>query len=113
MQKQFRLKKNWDFQKVIDNKKYVANKYLIIYFLESNEFKIGITIPKKFENSVGRNYNKQQIKAILNQMDILGYKYHFVFIARKEFCRISFKEKEEAVAQLFEKFRIYAKKRII
>ncbi|WAM11091.1 ribonuclease P protein component [Mycoplasmopsis cynos] len=96
MQKQFRLKKNWDFQKVIDNKKYVANKYLIIYFLESNEFKIGITIPKKFENSVGRNYNKQlNKKAILNQMDILGYKYHFVFIFRKEFCQLHLKRKKK------------------
>ncbi|WAM07366.1 ribonuclease P protein component [Mycoplasmopsis cynos] len=95
MQKQFRLKKNWDFQKVIDNKKYVANKYLIIYFLESNEFKIGITIPKKFENSVGRNYNKQQIKAILNQMDILGYKYHFVFILAKSFVELHLKRKKK------------------
>ncbi|UWV82277.1 ribonuclease P protein component [Mycoplasmopsis cynos] len=95
MQKQFRLKKNWDFQKVIDNKKYVANKYLIIYFLESNEFKIGITIPKKFENSVGRNYNKQQIKAILNQMDILGYKYHFVFIAQRVLSKLHLKRKKK------------------
>ncbi|TDV24483.1 ribonuclease P protein component [Mycoplasmopsis mustelae] len=105
MKKKYRLKKNWDFQKIINNNKSLQNKYLVVYYQKSNSFHIGITVPKKFENSVGRNFNKRQLKAIIHQINLYDLNYDFVIIARKEFCNSDFATKKTAIAKLFEKFR--------
>ncbi|SYV97948.1 ribonuclease P protein component [Mycoplasmopsis edwardii] len=110
MQKQFRLRKNWDFQSIIDKKQSIANKFLVVYFVKSDSFKAGITIPKKFENAVGRNYNKRQLKAIIRELNINEFNYNFVLIARKEFCNSEYSVKKQGIKELFEKFRNYAKK---
>ncbi|WP_027121540.1 ribonuclease P protein component [Mycoplasma leonicaptivi] len=110
MKKIYRLQKKWDFQKIIDSKNYLANKHLILYFKKSQEFKIGITVPKKFENAVGRNRNKRQLKAILHEYGVYDLKYHFVLIVRKDFCESDFLTKKINTHSLFNKFRNYEKK---
>ncbi|WP_322902540.1 ribonuclease P protein component [Mycoplasmopsis felis] len=104
MKKEYRLKKNWDFQNVIKQNNFLQNKYLVIYFVKSEKLRIGITVPKKFENSVGRNFNKRQLKAIIREINIFDLSYDFVLIIRKEFCNTSFKIKKEGIKKLFEKF---------
>ena len=43
MKKENILKKNLEFQKIINKKKQTINKYLIIYYVKSDHFEIGIT----------------------------------------------------------------------
>ncbi|MGZ9756814.1 ribonuclease P protein component [Mycoplasma sp. 4423] len=105
MKKQYRLRKNWDFQRIINNNKYVSNKYLVIYYAESSSFHAGITVPKKFENAVGRNYNKRQLKAIIHEIKIYDLNYDFVLIVRKDFIANDYATKKQSIAKLFEKFR--------
>lgn len=109
MKKKFRLSKNWDFEKIINAKKYISNDTLIIYYQKSTECKIGITIPKKFEGSVGRNFYKRQLKSILRELKVFNLKYHIIIIARKKFCEISYNDKKLATQILFKKLRNYEK----
>ncbi|RIV16285.1 ribonuclease P protein component [Mycoplasmopsis gallopavonis] len=105
MQKKYRLRKNWEFNSVINTKKQLINKYVILYYRKSDAFKVGITVPKKFANSVGRNLYKRQLRAILHEAQIYDLNYEFVIIARKEFLNSDFIIKKAEIKNLFEKFR--------
>ncbi|VEU58628.1 ribonuclease P protein component [Mycoplasmopsis gallinacea] len=108
MKKIYRLKKNWEFNEILNSKKQLLNRFVIIYYKESNNFKIGITVPKKFANSVGRNLYKRQLRAIIHDLNIYDYKYEFVIIARKDFVEEDFATKQKEINKLFEKFRKHA-----
>ncbi|UUD35417.1 ribonuclease P protein component [Mycoplasmopsis caviae] len=105
MKKIYRLQKSWEFDSVIKFQKQVLNKYLIIYYKPSDNFKIGITVPKKFCNAVLRNYYKRQLKSIIHSLDLYGKRIHFVLIPRKDFFNLSFEEKFNITKKLFEKIK--------
>ncbi|KUH47597.1 ribonuclease P protein component [Mycoplasmopsis meleagridis] len=105
MKKIYRLQKSWEFENVIKTKNQVFDKNLIIYFKPSDNFKIGITVPKKFCNAVYRNYCKRQLKSIINSLNFYNLKYHMVMIVRKNFLNISYAEKLEKTRKLFEKIQ--------
>ncbi|MFU2193036.1 ribonuclease P protein component [Mycoplasma sp. 4079] len=107
MKKQYRLKKNWEFEDVINARQgnFVSNRYLIIYFKRRKNFAAGITVPKKFAKAVGRNFFKRQLRAIMHELNLYHLKYHFVLIVRKEFMKEDFAIKKQHIAKLFEKFK--------
>ncbi|QNM93655.1 ribonuclease P protein component [Mycoplasma sp. Pen4] len=107
MKKQYRLKKNWEFDNVMNRGKgsHILNKFLIIYYKPAKQFKVGLTVPKKFAGAVGRNLYKRQLRAILNQIPLLDLKYELVLIVRKEFISSDFGTKSSEIKKLFEKFR--------
>ncbi|EGV00473.1 ribonuclease P protein component [Mycoplasmopsis columbina] len=105
MKKIYRLQKSWEFDSVIKSKQQILNKYLIVYYKEHDNFKIGITVPKKFCNAVYRNYYKRQLKSIVHSLNIYDWKYHFVLILRKEFLNQSYEVKLETTRKLFNKLK--------
>ncbi|TQC51555.1 ribonuclease P protein component [Mycoplasmopsis mucosicanis] len=105
MKKQYRLQKSWEFDNVIKGKKQLINKYLIIYYLPAEDFRVGITIPKKFANAVMRNYYKRQLKSIIHTLNIYDLKFHFVVILRKEFLNQTYKTKLDTTEGLFKKIK--------
>ncbi|MEA4115256.1 ribonuclease P protein component [Mycoplasma sp. 744] len=105
MKKIYRLQKSWEFDTIIKNKQQIINKFLIIYYMPSDSFKIGITVPKKFCNAVYRNYYKRQLKDIINSLNIYNLKYHFVLILRKEFLTQNYQIKLETTRKLFNKLQ--------
>ncbi|MGY5139128.1 ribonuclease P protein component [Mycoplasmopsis gallinarum] len=105
MKKIYRLQKSWEFDAVIKNKQQHVNKYLIVYYKPSENFKIGITVPKKFCNAVQRNYYKRQLKAIINSLGIYDLKMHFVLILRKDFLDQDFSIKLDTTRKLFNKIK--------
>ncbi|WP_036452475.1 ribonuclease P protein component [Mycoplasma buteonis] len=105
MKKIYRLKKNWEFDAVLNSKKQFINKYVILYYKKADEFKIGITVPKRFANSVGRNLYKRQLRSIVGEAHLENVPYQFVIIARKDFLNTDFAIKKAEVLKIFEKFR--------
>lgn len=98
------VKKNWEFQKIINSKKQYLSKYLILYYLKNQNFEIGISIPKKFANAVQRNYLKRQIRSIIKQkINFLNLNYRIVLIVRKEFIKLPFEQKVQQVEKIFMK----------
>ncbi|MHA3796243.1 ribonuclease P protein component [Mycoplasma sp. VS31B] len=107
MKKQYRLRKNWEFNNVLNSgkKNCLANKYLIVYSIKSESFRAGLTVPKKFANAVGRNLYKRQLRAIVHELNLYDLNYDFVLIVRKDFIEADYATKKTAVAKIFEKFR--------
>ncbi|WP_033161233.1 ribonuclease P protein component [[Mycoplasma] collis] len=103
MKKEYILKKKWDFQKIINLKKQIISKKLILYYKKSDEFKLGISVPKKFSNAVKRNYYKRQVKSIMQKIDYKNLNFHFVLILRKEFLNLSFIKKTNEVKKIYER----------
>ncbi|ADV34990.1 ribonuclease P protein component [Mycoplasmopsis fermentans] len=105
MKKIYRLQKSWEFDAVIKFQKQVLNKYMIIYYMPNDDFKIGITVPKKFCNAVLRNYYKRQLKSIIHSLNLYGEKMHFVLIPRKDFLNLIYEDKLTITKKLFEKIK--------
>ncbi|WP_029513754.1 ribonuclease P protein component [Mycoplasmopsis primatum] len=105
MKKIYRLQKSWEFDEIIKEKNQFINNFLILYYKKSSDFKLGITIPKKFCNAVLRNYYKRQLKAIIHSLNIYHINYHCVLILRKEFLNKDFAVKFDATKKLFQKLK--------
>ncbi|AUW36858.1 ribonuclease P protein component [Metamycoplasma hominis] len=97
------VKKNWEFQKILDSHNQVVSKNLIIYFNKSDFFKVGISIPKQFANAVLRNHYKNQIRSILRNIDFSTLNYETVIIARKGFLSLDWNQKVKEVKKLYER----------
>lgn len=97
------VKKNWEFQKILDSHNQVISRNLIIYFNKSDFFKVGISIPKQFANAVFRNHYKNQIRSILRNIDFSTLNYETVIIARKGFLSLDWNQKVKEVKKLYER----------
>ena len=103
MKKIYSLKSQSYFNKVINKGKKIRSNFFLISFVKANEFKIGISVPKKLGNAVFRNYNKRIIKDIIPNIDIYDMKFHIVLIVKKDFIDLSKKEKETILKKQIEK----------
>ncbi|TPE56714.1 ribonuclease P protein component [[Mycoplasma] falconis] len=97
------VKKNWEFQAILDKKNQVVSRNLIIYFDKSDFFRVGISIPKQFANAVQRNHYRNQIRSILRQMDFSKTNYDTVIIARKGFFNLDWDKKVSEIHKLYER----------
>lgn len=97
------LKKNVDFQKVYNEGKSKANKYLVMYVLENNSDKnrLGISVSKKVGNSVVRHRLTRLIRESyrLNKK-MFNSGLDIVVIARVSAKDRTFKEIESALLHL-------------
>lgn len=100
-----RIKKNVEFNKVIDEGKLVKSDSLTLYFLENNlgYTRIGISIPKKSGKAVVRNKIKRQIRAIISQDVKLDKSFDYVLIARKQYDVKKFEKTRSDIKYLIEK----------
>ncbi|MGL5733084.1 MAG: ribonuclease P protein component [Metamycoplasmataceae bacterium] len=103
MKKQEIVKKTQEFQNIIRNKKQFVSNELILYYMKNDSFQIGISIPKKFVNAVGRNYLRRQIRAIVSNIDYQSIKYKVILIIRKDYMKLTYIEKEKAIKKFIER----------
>ncbi|MGX9339645.1 ribonuclease P protein component [Mycoplasma sp. 332] len=103
MNKKNTVKKNWEFQKILNGHNQVISRNLIVYFTKSQFFRCGISIPKQFANAVERNHYRNQIRSILRKMDISQINYDTVIIARKNFLHLNWEEKNKAIHKIYER----------
>ncbi|AJC50144.1 ribonuclease P protein component [Mycoplasma flocculare] len=102
------IKKNWEFQAVINKKNQIVTNYLIFYYAQHDFFEIGISIPKKFANAVKRNRFKRQIKNALcdfKKNGVIFSNFRIVLIARKTFLKLGFEEKKKHLSKIFEELK--------
>jgi ribonuclease P protein component len=71
MKKTVPLKKNYEFIRVYKRGKFFVGKYMVIYILDNNskENRLGISISKKYGNSVKRNRLRRLIKENYRQYE--------------------------------------------
>ncbi len=97
------LKKNHDFQKVYQEGKSFANKYLVMYILENgtqNNY-LGISVSKKVGNSIVRHRITRLIRESYRlHKEEFQSGYHIVIIARTGAKGKAYQEIESAVIHL-------------
>ena len=68
MKKKYIVKNERDFQRIINNNKYLKSNIFVIYY-ENNNLnydKFGISVGKKLGNAVNRNKYKRKIRSIID-----------------------------------------------
>ena len=100
-----RIKKNVEFNKVIEEGQLIKSDSLALYFLE-NELgytRIGISIPKKSGHAVVRNKMKRQIRAIIAKDVDLTKSVDIILVARKQYDINQFIKTENDLVNLMKK----------
>lgn len=96
MKKEYRVKKNSDFQDVFQKGKSFANRQFVVYSLKKpgqGHFRIGLSVSKKLGNAVKRNQIKRYIRQAFHELeDELLNEYDYIIIARKPAAQMDFFE---------------------
>lgn len=91
MKKEYRVKKNQDFERIIHQRKSVANRFFVVYYApNSTHLHVGFSVSKKLGKAVVRNKVKRQVRMMA--MDILDSdrQCDFVIIVRKQYLQNDF-----------------------
>ncbi|MEK4826713.1 ribonuclease P protein component [Niallia sp. FSL W8-0951] len=114
MKKEFRIKKNKEFQSVFKKGQSFANRQFVIYKLKKEEqvhFRIGLSVSKKIGNAVKRNQIKRYVRqAFLELDDMLENKYDYVIIVRKPVSDMSFEEVKKSLIHILKIAKVLSKK---
>ncbi|RFA35331.1 ribonuclease P protein component [Virgibacillus dokdonensis] len=107
MKKEYRIKKNSDFQYAFKAGKSFANRQLVIYYVNREgqpHFRIGLSVGKKIGNAVTRNRIKRYLRqAFFELKDEIAYPYDIVIIARQPAKQMTFLEIKKSLTHLLYK----------
>lgn len=101
MKQRYSLKSPLYFSKLINIGNKKRNKFLFCAWKKAEEFKVGISVPKKLGNAVFRNKQKRHCKEIIRDIEIDKINIHAVIILRKEFTTKTFLEKNIIIRNIF------------
>lgn len=99
MKKTYRIKKEKEFQKVINARASYANRNIVLFILSKDNqthFRVGFSVGKKIGNAVTRNRVKRQLREAVYQLrDEFPCDLDFVLIARPNIVKLTTKEVEQ------------------
>ena len=109
MNKQYRIKKSDEIEKVMKKGLKYSSKYFVIYKLENNEtnhFRFATSVGKKIGNAVTRNLVKRRVRSVIDRLD-LSLKNMDVFIVAKSTVNdLTFDEYVKQISYLLKKLHI-------
>ena len=112
MKKEYRIKKNQDFQTVFKSGKSSANRQFIVYVYNRDElehFRIGLSVSKKIGNAVTRNRIKRLIRQFfLEHKDQVQTK-DYVIIARKPVAEMSYEDVKKSMLHVLRVAKVLKK----
>src|SRR3954453_22483829 len=104
MRKEYRVKKNKEFQEAFQKGKSVANRQFVVYVLkepDQKHFRIGLSVSKKIGNAVTRNQIKRYVRQVFHEFDgQLHNDVDYVIIARKPTATMDFAEIQESLSHV-------------
>lgn len=110
MRKDYRIKKNSDFQEVFKKGKSVANRQFVLYTLQKPEqihFRIGLSVSKKIGNAVTRNQVKRYIRQVFHELDgDISNNVDYVIIARKPTATMNLHEVKQSLSHVLKLARV-------
>ena len=98
MKKKYIVKNDRDFNKIINNNKYLKSKKFIIYYEDNNlnYDKYGISVGKKLGNAVTRNKFKRKIRSIIDEYrKNYNNSKNYIIILRRGGINSSYQELKE------------------
>lgn len=108
MKKQYRVKKNEEFQAIMKRKRFVTSKGFAMYIREKTDenSRIGISVSKKLGNAVVRNKVKRQIRMMCQEIYDFQEPYDTIILVRFGFMSHSFEENKNDLCSLHKKVKI-------
>ncbi|MCM1053101.1 MAG: ribonuclease P protein component [Ruminococcus sp.] len=107
------VKKNTDFNDIINSGKFFKNRYYSIYYKNNSDNfpKFGLAVSKKCGNAVERNKIKRQLRMIINNhKKLFKDKVSYIVMVRKDIINITYQEMESSLVKLLnEKGNIHEK----
>ncbi|MBZ5199591.1 ribonuclease P protein component [Planomicrobium chinense] len=113
MNKQQRIKKNTEFQRIFKKGKSFANRQFIVYVLKNDqpEFRVGLSVSKKVGNAVTRNRIKRYIRqTFLELKDDVLPNADYVIIARQQAANLDFHESKKSLEHVLKIARALPRK---
>jgi ribonuclease P protein component len=94
MKRKYRLLKNEDFKKVLDQRQNVSRgNYTVFYSVNDlTHARVGVSVSSKLGNSVVRHKVKRQFVSMIDQILDFNLHYDIVIIARKKFFDYTYNE---------------------
>lgn len=110
MKKEFRVKRNEDFQTIITAGKSKANSVFVMYYLKAanQHDRIGISVGKKIGNAVVRNKVKRQVRMMLQQISDFHSGYDRIIIVRNRYHKNDYAKNKNELSLLYNS--VYNKK---
>lgn len=109
MKKQYRIKKNEEFDVLIKaNRKFVSDFFSVYYNKRTQNFaRFGISVSKKVANAVIRNKIKRQMRMIIMQsVDFEKFPFDCIVIIRKKFLDNDYKTNKNNFENSIKKCKI-------
>ena len=105
MNKQYRLKKTFEIEKLVKKRISVGNAYFVMYFNHSstNSTRVAISVSKKLGNAVVRNKEKRIIREIVRKNLNLISSLDILIVQKYKAMELNFEEKEKEIIRLFNK----------
>lgn len=103
IEKEYRIKKTKEIDKIIKAKKSVGNKYFVIYQLkndETNHFRFALSIGKKYGNAVSRNKMKRRLREIIRKNTSLLKNKDYLFVVKPSSKDLEFEQIEKMIIGL-------------
>lgn len=114
MKKEFRIKKNKEFQEIYKKGKSVANRQFVVYLRQVPDqahFRVGLSVSKKLGNAVMRNQIKRYTRqAILELQEGLRNDYDLIIIARRPVSSMSFHEVKSSLTHVLKLAKVLSLK---
>ncbi|MBD2860720.1 MULTISPECIES: ribonuclease P protein component [Paenibacillus] len=107
MEKELRLTRREDFNKIYRYGKSAANQQYVVYSLPNpriERFRMGVSVSKKLGSAVVRNRIRRVLKEIvrLNEQKIRSH-YDFVVIARKPVVEMDYQAMEKSLMHVLKR----------
>lgn len=105
MKKEYRVKRNIDFQAIIKKKKSVASKHFVIYSSRNDldHYRVGISVSKKLGKAVQRNKIKRQVRSMVKEVFDENQSRDYVVIVRNHYLNKTFDENKQDLMKLHNK----------
>lgn len=105
MNKQYRLKKSFEIEKLVKKRISVGSSYFVIYYnISSNKkTRIAFSVSKKLGNAVERNYEKRVLREILRDVIDTINNLDMLIVEKNKALALSYDEKKIEIKRLIKK----------
>lgn len=115
VKKEFRVKKNKEFQEAFKKGKSFANRQFVVYSLKKSDqehFRIGLSVSKKIGNAVTRNQIKRYIRQAFHEMESeINNQFDYIIIARKPVAEMDFHEIKKSLTHVLKLSKVLTKQK--
>jgi ribonuclease P protein component len=111
MKQKYRLRHNYDFQRVRRDGQFCASSVIVLAFLRNGleHSRFGFVVNRRLGNAVQRNKIKRRMREVTRlQVPVVESGFDLVFIARKPICQSDYQKIEKALVGLLKKAKLLA-----